>query len=136
MKNLDYLRDKRPEISNVFNIVEDNSLQGMKIVHHYANGRSDWSISEHQNVNPSREVISILYGKHKRFTFVHPVLQAKTFRYKTFQFSLSLKSELNVNRSGPRFQKKQFTMCKCLIITGDTLKSRSSPLCIFNCSFN
>ena len=96
-KKLDYLRNKRSEISNVCNIVEDNCLQAMKIVHHCANGRFDWLISEHQSVNPSREVISILSGKHKRFTFVHPMLQAKTFRYKTFQFSLSLKSELKVD---------------------------------------
>ena len=26
-----------------------------------------------RDVNPSREVTSILSGKHKRFTFVHPV---------------------------------------------------------------
>ena len=41
----------------------------MKIVHHHANGRFDWLISEHQSVNPSREAISILSGKYKRFMF-------------------------------------------------------------------
>ena len=48
----------------------------MKIVHHHANGRFDWLISEHQSVNPSREAISILSGKYERFTFVHPVVPA------------------------------------------------------------
>ena len=38
-----------------------------------ANGRFDWLISGHQSVNPSREVISILSDKYKRFTFAHPV---------------------------------------------------------------
>ena len=45
----------------------------MKIVHHHANGNFDWLISEHRRVNPSREAISILSGKYKRFMFVHPV---------------------------------------------------------------
>ena len=45
----------------------------MKIVHHYANSCFDWLKSGHQIVNPSREAISILSGKYKRFTFVHPV---------------------------------------------------------------
>ena len=44
----------------------------MKIVRHHANGRSDWLLSGHQNVNPLREAISILSSKYKRFTFVHP----------------------------------------------------------------
>ena len=39
--------------------VEGHCLQAMKIVHHHANGRSDWLISEHQNVNLTREAISI-----------------------------------------------------------------------------
>ena len=29
--------------------------------------------SGHQGINPSREAISILSGKYKRFTFVNPV---------------------------------------------------------------
>ena len=33
----------------------------------------DWLISGHQNVNHSREAVSILSGKYKKFTFVHPV---------------------------------------------------------------
>ena len=45
----------------------------MKIVHHYVNSCFDWLISGHQSVNPSREAISVLSGKHRRFTFVHPV---------------------------------------------------------------
>ena len=40
---------------------------------HHTNGRFDWLISGHQSVNPSREAISILSGKYKRFAFVHPV---------------------------------------------------------------
>ena len=61
------------EIRNVCKAVEGHCLQVIKIVHHNANGRLDWLISEHQSVNPWREAISILRGKHKRFTFVHPV---------------------------------------------------------------
>ena len=52
---------------------ERHYLLAMKIVHHHANGRFDWLISGHQSVNPSREAISILSGKYKRFTFVHLV---------------------------------------------------------------
>ena len=55
-------------------MVEGHCLQAMKIVHHHANGCFDWLISGQQSVNPSREAISILSGKYKRFTFVHPVL--------------------------------------------------------------
>ena len=62
------------EISNVGNAVEGHCLQAMKIVHHYANGCFDWLIPEQQSVNPSREAISILSGKYKRFTLVHPVM--------------------------------------------------------------
>ena len=53
--------------------MEGHCLQVMKIVHHHANGRFDWLISEHQGDNPSRETISVLSGKYKRFTFVHLV---------------------------------------------------------------
>ena len=42
-------------------------------MHHHVNGRVDWLLSGHQRVNPSREASSILSGKCKRFTFVHPV---------------------------------------------------------------
>ena len=45
----------------------------MKIVRHNVNSRFDRLISGHQSVNPSREAISILSGKYKRFTFVHLV---------------------------------------------------------------
>ena len=51
----------------------------MKIVHHHANGRFNWLISGQQSVNPSREAISILSGKYKIFTFVHPVDSFKTY---------------------------------------------------------
>ena len=40
----------------------------------YTNGRLDWLISGHQNAKPSRKAFSILSGKFKRFTFVHPAL--------------------------------------------------------------
>ena len=45
----------------------------MKIVHHYVNECFDWLISVQQSINPWREAISMLSGKYKRFTFVHPV---------------------------------------------------------------
>ena len=51
--------------------VEDDS---MKIVHHDANDRFGWLISEHWSANPSREAIFMLSAKYKRFTFVLPVL--------------------------------------------------------------
>ena len=54
-------------------MVEGHCLKAMKIVHHYDKGCFDWLISGHQSVNPSRETISILSGKYKRITFVHPV---------------------------------------------------------------
>ena len=59
-------------MSNVCNAVEAPCLQAMKIVHHHANGRYDLLISGHQSVNPSREAISILSEKYKRFMIVHP----------------------------------------------------------------
>ena len=76
VKKLDYLCNYKSEIGNVWNPVEDHCLQAMKIVHHHANGRFDWLTSGHQSINPSRDVISILSGKYKRFTFVHPVSTA------------------------------------------------------------
>ena len=53
-----------------------------------------------------------------------------TFRVKTFQLSLSMKSPLNVNSSGlKRFDSErkifQDIYSKCLIITDNTLQSRS-----------
>ena len=65
------------EIGNVCSAVEDHCLGAIRIVHHHSNGRFDWLISGHQSINPSREVISILSsGKHKRFKFVHPVVNS------------------------------------------------------------
>ena len=46
-------------------------FEAIKIVHRY--GHFDWLISGHQSVNSSREATSIMSGKYKRFTFVHPV---------------------------------------------------------------
>ena len=55
-------------------LIEIASLQRlMKIVHQHANGSFDWLIFEHRSVNPSKEAVSILSGKYKRFTFVHPM---------------------------------------------------------------
>ena len=53
--------------------MEGHCLQAMKILDHHANGGLDWAISGHHSVNASREAISILYSRYKRFTFVHPV---------------------------------------------------------------
>ena len=70
---MDYLCNCKSEIGNVFNPVEDHCLLAMKIAHHHANGRFDWLISLQQSADISREVISILSGKYKRFRFVDPV---------------------------------------------------------------
>ena len=59
--------------SNFRYLFNCGTIEAMKIVFHHANGRFDWLISEHQSVNPSREAISILSEKYKRFTFVRPV---------------------------------------------------------------
>ena len=72
-KKLDYLCNCMLEISDVRNVVEGHCLHAMKIVHHYANSCFDWLISGQQSVNPSREAISLLSGKCKRFSFVHRV---------------------------------------------------------------
>ena len=60
-------------MGKVCNAVEGHCLQAMEIVHHHANGQFDWLIFGHQSVNPSREAISILSGKYKKITSVHPV---------------------------------------------------------------
>ena len=73
MKKLDHLCNCKSEISDVCNMVEDHCFHAMKIMHYYANSCFDWLISGHQSFDPSREAISILSGKYKRFTFVHPV---------------------------------------------------------------
>ena len=73
VKKLAYLCNCKSEISNVCNALEGHCLEAMKIVHHHANGRFDWLISEHQSVNPSRKSISILSGKYKKILFLHPV---------------------------------------------------------------
>ena len=51
LKKLDYLCNGKSEIGNVCSSVEGHCLQAMKIVHHHANGRFDWLISEQQNVD-------------------------------------------------------------------------------------
>ena len=72
---MDYLCNCKSEISSVCSMVEDHCLQAMKIVHYYANGCFDSLISWQQSDNRLREAISILSGKYKRFTFVHPVVR-------------------------------------------------------------
>ena len=72
MKKLDYLCKCESEISNVCIMVEGHCFHAMKIVRHHANSRFDLLLSGHQSINPSREAISILSGKYKRFMFVHP----------------------------------------------------------------
>ena len=74
MKKLDYLCNCKSEISNVCNAVEGQCFQAIKIVRHDANGCFDCLISGHQSVYPSKEAFSILSGKYKRLTFVHPVM--------------------------------------------------------------
>ena len=69
---MDYLSHCKSEISDVCNTVEGHCLKSIKIVHHHANSRSDWLISGHQSVNPSREALFMLSGKYKTFTYVHP----------------------------------------------------------------
>ena len=73
VKKLNYLCNCKSEISNVCNAVESDGLQAMKIMHHHPNNYFDWLTAGQQNVGPSSEAISILSGKYKRFTFVHPV---------------------------------------------------------------
>ena len=60
-------------MSDVCKALEGHCLQAMKIMHHHTNGCFDWLISVQQSVNPLREAISILPGRYKRFTFVHPL---------------------------------------------------------------
>ena len=59
-KILDYLCNGKSEMSNVCNAVEGHCLQAMKIVHHHANGRFDWLISEHQSLNPLKDASSTI----------------------------------------------------------------------------
>ena len=57
--------------------MEAHCLLAVKILHHHANCCFDLLISGHQSVNPFIEAISILFGKYKRFMFVHPVSEYK-----------------------------------------------------------
>ena len=59
VKRMDYLCNCKSELGNVCNAVEGHCLPVMKIVHHHANGHFTWLSSGHQNVNPSREAISV-----------------------------------------------------------------------------
>ena len=64
VKKLDYLCNC---------VMEGHCIQARKVMHHNANGCFEWLIFGQQSVNPWREPTSILSGKYKRFTFVHPV---------------------------------------------------------------
>ena len=88
---MDYPCSNKSEVSNVCNALEDHCLQAMKIVHHLANGRFDWLIFGHQSVNPSREAISILFGKYKRFTLVHSVAVANESNLQLTQILMNFK---------------------------------------------
>ena len=92
MKNIGFPCNGKSEISNVCNAVEDLCLQAIKIVHHHANGRFDWLTSEQQSVNPSREAISILSGKYKRFTLVPLVEQISSSHNDLIVLQLKLTS--------------------------------------------
>ena len=78
----------------------------MKIVHYHVNGCFDWLISGYQSVSPSREAMSILSGKYKRFTFVHPVgTNAKFFSIKiirVFQKLTSTDNTVTTSQSVPK----------------------------------
>ena len=78
------------DIRNVCNVAESHCLKALKIVNQYANGCSDWLIPGLQSVNPSREAISVLFGKYKRFAFVHHVSLDMTDMIKSFEFVLCL----------------------------------------------
>ena len=68
---------------------------------HHANGRFDWLIFEHQSVNSPREAISILSGKYKRFTFVHPMMSHHhLYLYRKLVTVLSL-----INKTGKAWHK-------------------------------
>ena len=47
-------------------------------MHHHANGRFDWLISEHRSVNSLREATSVLSGKYKRFVEEQTNLQIQS----------------------------------------------------------
>ena len=53
-------------------MVKGLRLQAVKIVRYYANSCFDWLISRQQSDNHLREETSVLSGKYKGFTFVHP----------------------------------------------------------------
>ena len=88
----------------------------MKIVHHHANGRFDWLTSGHQSVDISREVISILSSKYKRFTFVDPVANS------------------NFHVVGNFFETIKCKVCFVFIISNlqefRQLSSENNPTCI------
>ena len=65
---------------------------------HHANGRFDWLISERQSVNSSREAASILSGKYRKFTLVHPV----NIRHKLIEFWYlhDVKKQCNTSKAG------------------------------------
>ena len=77
LEKMDYLCNCKSEIRAICNAVENHRLQAMKVVPRHASGHFDWLIHGCQGVNPSREAISVLPRKYKRFTFVHLVTDNK-----------------------------------------------------------
>ena len=59
--------------------MEGHCLQAIKIVRHHAHSRFDWLISGHQNVNLSREAISVLSSKYKKI-YVCPSCELLTIK--------------------------------------------------------
>ena len=80
-------------------MVESHCFQGLEIVYHYANGCYAWLISGQKSGIPYSEAISILCGKYKRFTFVHPVYILKELTQQGICFViLNLNSKLFMKR--------------------------------------
>ena len=64
VKTLTYLCNCKSKESSICNAMDGHCIQAMKVVHYHANGHFDWLTDGHQSVNPSREAVSILYGKY------------------------------------------------------------------------
>ena len=93
VKKFDYFCNCKSEISNVCNALEGHCLEVTQIVHHYANSRFYWLISDYQSVNPSREAISILSGKYKKI-YICP---SRGWWYRSIRMA---ENPINVDRAG------------------------------------
>ena len=98
----------------------------MKIVHHYADGCVNWLISGQQSVNPSREAISILSGKHKRFTFVHPVNESKILLFVqciiATSFSCFFRNTIQCSVRYQLYNSQRLIFFQCTAYNKSTLK--------------